>query len=119
MLPRYSPRGRSRRLNSHHKPVRLLVERLEDRTVPSSTPVHTIRQVLQGSQATSQPNAAALVDAFYLDLLHRQPSAQEVAGWVSVFASGATRLTVVSQFVNSPEFRSHEIIADYQNFLGR
>jgi hypothetical protein len=52
-------------------------------------------------------------------LLHREPTSQEVAGWVAFFNAGASRAVVASLFIGSAEYRSNEITGDYRNILGR
>jgi Domain of unknown function (DUF4214) len=78
--------------------VRLRLEALEDRCVPSAT---------------------QYVEALYSDLLHRTGSSAEVAGFVQLIRQGVTAQQVASAFTSSPEFRTNVITGFYQNLLGR
>src|SRR6516165_6370285 len=112
------PRGVASSVNKRQRfGYRPAVELLEDRTVLSIydslsvLPVHP--------RLPSQPNASVYVNGLYFDLLHRQASPQEVAGWVTALNSGMPRSQVTTGFVNSLEFRSNEIVSFYQNILNR
>ncbi len=77
----------------------LRVESLEDRCVLSAT---------------------SYVNALYTDLLHRQPTGNEAAGWINQLSTGALSPSqVANAIVNSTEFRLDLIQSDYQLFLGR
>lgn len=78
--------------------VRLRLEALEDRCVPSAT---------------------QYVEALYTDLLHRTGSATEVAGFVQLIRQGVSPQQIAGAFTNSPEFRTNVITGFYQNLLGR
>jgi hypothetical protein len=66
------------------------------------------------AQGSINPNGA-FVQSLYLNLLGRQGSATEVAGWVSFLNSaGPAGLSAVAQgFVNSAEFRAIQVQAMY------
>jgi hypothetical protein len=67
----------------------------------------------------SQIASAQFVTGLYYDLLHRQPHQAGVASWTSALVSGATRQTVISDFVHSPEYETNVIRHDYETVLGR
>jgi hypothetical protein len=81
-----------------HRGTSLHLEQLEDRLVPSS---------------------GAYVNSLYRDLLHRTPSAVEVAGWVNFLNRTGNPALVASGFVTSLEFRANLVRFDYQAVLHR
>jgi hypothetical protein len=102
-----------------HRTSRPTLETLEDRTLLDSGAMNLLPIVQPGNGPPPQPNASALITAYYFDLLHRQPSAQEVAGWTAIINSRATRAQVAADFITSAEYRTNEIVNDYQTILGR
>jgi hypothetical protein len=115
---RHRKSRRIRRFHSgRHYPV---LEALEDRLVPSLSGLLRRLPVLPTNpRQPSQPNAGAYVTGLYLDLLHRQASPQEIASWNAGFAAGLTRAQIATDFVNSPEYRTDEILSLYGRLLGR
>ena len=73
------------------------------------------RMVLDGGRDTPSRFAAGL----YYDVLNRQPLRAEVAGWDSAMSRGMTATQVAQLFIQSPEYRTNTIEADYRDFLGR
>src|SRR5262249_49371936 len=65
------------------------------------------------------PTTGAYVSSLYQDILHRVPSAPEVAGWTALLNSGSSPQEVALQFTSSPEALSNVVQGDYQHFLGR
>jgi hypothetical protein len=78
--------------------VRLQLEALEERCVPSTT---------------------TYVNALYHDLLHRAAAPAEVAGWVSTINAGVSANQVALAFTQSGEYLTNLIRADYKFFLER
>ena len=79
---------------------RLEVENLEDRCVPAVATTHYLQ-------------------ALYNNLLHRVPSSSELAGWAGAMAAGVTPGQVALAFTTSAEFRTDQIVADYNRLLSR
>ncbi len=44
------------------------------------------------------------VDQFYVELLHRSPTASEAANWANTLDDGASQSDVIDAIVNSPEY---------------
>ena len=65
------------------------------------------------------PIAIAVVTGFYYDLLHRQPSPAELAGWTSALQSGIAPVQIAQGFLNSAEFRTTVVRTNYERLLGR
>ncbi|HEY1861119.1 MAG TPA: DUF4214 domain-containing protein [Gemmataceae bacterium] len=78
--------------------VRLQLEELEQRCLPSST---------------------SYVSSLYTNLLNRPGSVQEVVGWAVQLDLGVPATEVTNAFVTSREYRSDLIRNDYQAFLQR
>jgi hypothetical protein len=55
----------------------------------------------------------------YQDVLKRNPSNAEVAGWEAALASGWSRLSVSTAFLTSQEYRTDLVESDYKTFLLR
>ena len=76
----------------------LSVQRLEDRTTPSSS---------------------TYIASMYTNLLHRAPSAAEVAGWAAQLDSGMPALAITTAFVRGREYQDNFIRSCYQLFFSR
>jgi len=85
--------------------VRLAVEALEARDVPSNLPV-TIDNRLY-------------VTSLYEDLLHREPDPIGLDAFGHALDSGASRDSVALSIINSLEFTRAFIAEQYEHFLGR
>ena len=59
------------------------------------------------------------VTGLYHDVLNRNASDADVAGWVAILNNGASRLSVSTAFLTSQEYRSNLVQADYLTFLLR
>jgi Domain of unknown function (DUF4214) len=82
----------------------LLVEKLEDRTVPAST---------------LTPNQA-FVSALYHDLLNRAPDSGGLASWTAMLDQSLdSRSQVVQGFLSSLEYRTDAVENLYQTYLHR
>jgi hypothetical protein len=68
---------------------------------------------------STQAAQSAWVTMLYQDILGRQPSADEVAGWVGVLAAGASPVAVSQGFLNSVEYAQRLVIGWYQGYLHR
>jgi hypothetical protein len=93
----------------------------------------TSRQMSRGTRQTSPQarpavesleerallDAAAYVGHLYSELLHRNGSPGEVAGWVSILNGGASGEQVAGAIASSTEFRTRVVSEDYQRLLGR
>ncbi len=55
----------------------------------------------------------------YQDVLNRNPSDAEVAGWVTLLDNGTSRFDVSLAFLTSQEYRTNLVQADYMTFLLR
>jgi hypothetical protein len=77
---------------------RLQVERLEDRTTPST---------------------AQYVAGLYTTVLHRAPAPADVQTWVAVIDNGVPVAQTALALTTSPEVREQAVIGDYQGLLGR
>jgi hypothetical protein len=88
---------------------------------PSSRATTTKRLVPQVEALEDRclPDAKSFINALYIDLLNRQPSAPEVQGWVGVLNSGVSPTQVAADFLASPEYARDQIRADYEQILGR
>jgi hypothetical protein len=59
------------------------------------------------------------VEALYHDLLGRGPDAGGTAWWLSRLASGSSRSSIAQGFLDSVEYETMLVAADYQRYLGR
>ena len=107
---------------------RLHLENLESRELLSNSP--TRLKAVVGPPSTpvftgplgvfTDPDANKhFVTGLYYDLLGREPSSGEVAGWVNSLQSGAPRGLAIQMFLGSPEYQMKEIQGAYATFLGR
>ncbi len=69
--------------------------------------------VLQGG--TNQ----GFITGLYVDVLNREPSNAEIAGWETALENGASHLDVSVAFLTSQEYRTNLVEADYMTFLQR
>src|SRR6185437_8885885 len=56
------------------------------------------------------------VGALYLQVLGRQGTAEELAFWDAVLASGMSRAGVASGFVHAPESQGRAVVGDYASY---
>jgi hypothetical protein len=112
------------------RPVRLLLETLEDRSLPSVT---TVVPPFPGAITTavvalppqppplSNPSplaGVAFVDTLYADLLGRHAEQAGLNSWLGVLQTRG-QAAVVQGILGSPEYRGLEVTNYYQTFLGR
>jgi hypothetical protein len=115
-----------RRFNRPQKKVpfvrqRLLLELLEQRTVPSQLQSKLPWIVPQlSSNNYIDPQSQSLVTGLYYDLLQREPQQTEVDGWASQLTDGTISVSqAVAGFLNSTEYRYDLIRNDYETYLNR
>jgi hypothetical protein len=101
--------------------VRLQVEALETRTVPSASPAAVAGAITHSYEA----NYRQIVDD-YANLLHRSAAPAEVNGWVQRLAAGMSVEQAEAAFAGSLEYRNDHggggapwISSLYQDLLGR
>jgi hypothetical protein len=85
----------------------------------------TYEQVAEGMTSSPeyfQENGSTnqgFVEGLYQDVLNRTPTAGEVNAWVTLLNAGTSRNAVSTVFLNSIEYRTNLITADYLTFLQR
>ncbi|HYT89992.1 MAG TPA: DUF4214 domain-containing protein, partial [Gemmataceae bacterium] len=73
---------------------------------------------VSGTGFRGTPNEAYVVET-YFDLLDRIISPGDLAFWVDQLEADVPRLTIATQIVNSPEYRSKQIAHLYQSLLNK
>jgi hypothetical protein len=71
-----------------------------------------------GTDANGLPSGG-WVTGMYNDLLGRDPSGDEINGWLQALAGGTSPSSIAYLFATSPEREGLRVTADYQQFLGR
>src|SRR5206468_415257 len=71
------------------------------------------------SSGGSNPGNTNYVNRLYQSLLNRSPDSNALAYWSNLLNTGTTRYTVVSQIMQSQEYRTVEVSAIYANLLKR
>jgi acylphosphatase len=85
----------------------------------------TIEQVISGLVSSPEYHAlqggtnSAFVASLYTNILDRTGSSAEVQGWVNAMAHGMTPTQVANAILNSGEYRTNLVEADYQTYLSR
>src|SRR5438132_1688529 len=98
----------------------LLLESLEQRTVPSANLLSKTVAMQPGAQGSSIASPDHLVTSLFYDVLNRQPSRAEINNWMALINDNALNSSQVALgFVTSNEYLSKTIAQDYQQFLGR
>ncbi len=59
------------------------------------------------------------ITGLYVDVLNREPSSAEIAGWETALDNGTSRFDVSAAFLASQEYRTNLVEADYMTFLRR
>jgi hypothetical protein len=77
------------------------------------------RLAIEQLEARDLLTTSAVVTGFYYDLLHRQPSPAELAGWTAALQTGVTPLQIAQDFLNSAEYRTTLIRSNFERLLGR
>ncbi len=103
----------------------------------STSPSNAVHLALEPLEDRCVLSTAAYVTALYVDLLHRVPTASEMAGWVRAVNSesesvalgltasqaasygGLTALQAATAFTASPEYLNDTVQAAYQLYLNR
>jgi protocatechuate 3,4-dioxygenase beta subunit len=75
--------------------------------------------IASGEYQTAHADNSTYVAGLYADVLGRNASAGEIAGWAQALQSGASRDAVAAAFLTSGEEYLGLLDADYQHFLHR
>src|SRR5207248_1970591 len=76
----------------------------EPSSASSGKPAATVLENVADAFTHSAEYLTDLVTQDYVQLLHRIPSAAEVASWVAVLADGVNAKQVLADFASSPEY---------------
>jgi hypothetical protein len=85
----------------------------------------TLEQVAEGLTSSGEyfvdqgGTNQGYVTGLYHDVLNRNPSNAELAGWEAVLDVGASRLSVAVDFLTSQEYRTDLVESDYTIYLER
>ena len=99
--PRNSSRRGGKGTSLGERFIRLNVEHLEDRSLPSAA-------------------NSAFVSQLYMTVLNRPADAGGLAAWTAALDAGTvTQAQVAHDFMTSPEFYTDLVTGYYQTYLGR
>ncbi|HZV04229.1 MAG TPA: DUF4214 domain-containing protein [Gemmataceae bacterium] len=88
----------------------------------SGADFRTVQAVIAGSNAFYQANGGTIqgfLSAVYQDFLNRPLDATGQAQWGALLAAGYNPTQVVLGILNTPEYLTNLVKADYQTYLGR
>src|SRR5262245_59722010 len=86
---------------------------------PRNCPMRRVRLSVELLEERCVPSSARFVTSLYTHLLHRNPGISEVAYWVGALAAGASPRLVTLGFLTCAEYRIGLVRATYQHLLLR